>query len=481
MQRVSWIAWCAAGVCSLVMASCSVGNSLHIAILKTGGAHTCAALLNLTWKCWGFNNSGQLGLGDTVNRGDLPDEMGNHLPLVNLGDHHAALDIAGGGAFNCALGTDTQTSVNVVKCWGDNSSGQLGQGDTVNRGDQSGEMGENLSTVDLGTDIDSHALTPSLKAYPAIAAGQSHVCVVITDGTVKCWGDNQFGQLGLGDTVNRGDGPNEMGDHLPVVDLGTDADVGHPVGNPLLASALVAGAYHTCALLANNRLGTSLVKCWGLNNVGQLGQGDTANRGDDPNEMGDHLPPIDLGAGRTPVALAAGGGHVCALLDDATMKCWGFNNSGQLGQGDAASRGDGPNEMGDNLPSIDLGAGRAALGIAAGDLYTCALLTHGEAKCWGDNSFGQLGQGDTASRGDGPNEMGDHLPPIDLGRRRPVALAGALYHVCALFDNGEAACWGRNDVGQLGEGDAINRGDNPGEMGDNLPLVDIGSWSHSTS
>jgi alpha-tubulin suppressor-like RCC1 family protein len=151
----------------------------------------------------------------------------------------------------------------------------------------------------------------------------------------------------------------------------------------------------------------------GVNWDGQLGLGDTANRGDGPGEMGDALPSIDLGRGRSATALSAGNYHTCAVLDDGAVKCWGFNGFGQLGLGDTAWRGDGPGEMGDALPSIDLGTGRSATALTATS-HTCALLDHGSLKCWGQNEYGQLGLGDTAFRGDGPGEMGDALPAVLL-------------------------------------------------------------------
>jgi alpha-tubulin suppressor-like RCC1 family protein len=485
MNRQRSALFLAAGLLGLLLASCSDGGKLHVLMIKAGGASTCASMLNLTWKCWGYNNAGQLGQGDTENRGDAPGEMGNSLPVIDLGKNQAVLDIAVGSTHACGLLFDNVTEAYTVKCWGENSAGQLGLGNTESRGDGAGEMGDDLPAVDLGTAANGDPLVPV-----AIAAGELHTCALLRDteaktSMIKCWGENSVGQLGLGDTNDRGDNPGEMGDHLPAIDLGTG----------LTVDAIVAGAYHTCALL-RDALDVIQVKCWGLNTVGQLGLGDTANRGDEPGEMGDHLPAIDLGTGRTAVELVAGGGHVCARLDDATVKCWGYDNAGQLGLSNAVNRGDGPGEMGDHLPVVDLGTdpktatAYTATTIAAGDLFTCALLNGGMVKCWGENSFGQLGQGDTNNRGDGATEMGDFLPAVGLGAgRTPVGLSAANAHVCALFDDATAACWGRNDVGQLGQGDdeppvpphaTIHRGDEPDEMGENLPLIDVGAWSHES-
>ena len=108
--------------------------------------------------------------------------------------------------------------------------------------------------------------------------------------------------------------------------------------------------------------------------------------------MGDNLLAVNLGSGNTAVAISAGGGQTCALLHDGAVKCWGRNDTGQLGIGDTSNRGDQPNEMGDNLPAVDLGTGNTAIAISAG-LQTCALLDNQAVKCWGLNNFGQLGLG----------------------------------------------------------------------------------------
>ena len=196
------------------------------------------------------------------------------------------------------------------------------------------------------------------QAFRALTTGDAHSCALLQGGTVKCWGANNNGQLGLGDTINRGDNALEMGEVLSAVDLGTGRT----------ATAISAGAQHTCALLDN---GT--VKCWGTNGLGQLGQGNTLTLGDGPSEMGNNLLAISLGTGRTAVAISAMLNKTCALLDNGTAKCWGFGGDGQLGQGDTASRGDNAGEMGDNLPAISLGTGRSAVAISAGGNFACAI------------------------------------------------------------------------------------------------------------
>src|SRR5690606_13853323 len=149
------------------------------------------------------------------------------------------------------------------------------------------------------------------------------------------------------------------------------------------------------------------VKCWGENGDGQLGQGNKDDHGGAPGHMGDNLAPILLGTGRYAIAITAGGAHTCALLDDNTIKCWGKNDSGQLGLGDNYSKGDDSNEMGDFLSPLDLGTGFAAVAVVAGYSHTCALSAAGGVKCWGSNDVGQLGLGDSTNRGVSWAHMGN--------------------------------------------------------------------------
>ncbi len=360
------------------------------------------------------------------------------------------LRVSAGQEHSCALLVDGR-----VRCWGRGIHGQLGQSDVENRGDGPNEMGGALLPVPLGTG----------RTATSIAAGQFHGCAILDDATVKCWGENGWGQLGVGDRNDRGREPGQLGDQLPAVDLGTGRT----------ATAISAGSDHSCAILDDHH-----VKCWGAGRL--LGTGDDLDYGDDPNDMGDLLPIANLGANRTAIALSSGSGHNCAVLDNHKLKCWGGNTSGQLGLGDSETRGDEPGEMGGLLPSVALGTGRTALAVTTGGLHTCALLDDHTVKCWGSNSYGQLGLGDTISRGDGPGEMGDQLPRVDLGTgRTALAVSAGGRHTCALLDDHTVTCWGRADSGQLGQGDVVVRGDGPGEMGDQLPRVDLGTGRTATA
>lgn len=413
-----------------------------ITFLNSGVYANCARSADQRLKCWGYNWVGTLGLGDTVDRGGDPGHMGSNLPVVNLGTGKYAMQVSIGQYHACAVLNDGS-----VKCWGYNANGRLGLEDTTTRGDQPNEMGDNLPTVNVGTG----------KTVVQVAAAARHTCALLNDGTVKCWGDNSGGELGLGDTQIRGDGPGEMGDNLPTVNLGTGK-----------TAVMLASGYHsTCAVLNDGTL-----KCWGTNEQGVLGLGDTNSRGDNAGEMGDNLPAVALGTGKTVTSVALNYARACVILNDASVKCWGY--AGSLGLGDNIRRGDKPGDMGDNLPVVNLGTGKTATAIGLGSLHTCAILNDATMKCWGFSGYGQCGLGDANTRGDEPNEMGDLLPAVNLGTgKTALALSIGERASCAVVTGNVVKCWGYNGDGQLGLGDLIGRGSLPNQMGDNLPAVNL--------
>jgi alpha-tubulin suppressor-like RCC1 family protein len=373
-------------------------------------------------------------MGYPDNVGDEPNEMGNTLPPIDLGvqTNVLGLDAAGGGHV-CALFEDGS-----AKCWGSNNKGQLGQGNLDYIGINPGEVAA-LPPIDL----DANAVD--------ISTGSYFTCALLADQSVKCWGENAKGQLGQGDQIVRGDNPGEMGANLPAVDLGAGVVI---VG-------IVAGVEHACAMLDDGSL-----KCWGANDFGQLGLGHQNDLGDGPGEMGDNLAEISFGDGLTVLAIGAGQFHTCAILSDAGVRCWGRGQA--LGQGNGLDISD-P----EGLPAVDLN-GAVPVSLQCGNSLTCAVLDDGKVKCWGINGDGQLGQGNTEAKGDEPNEMGNWLLPVDLGAgvgTNEVAVATA--SVCARLDTNGVKCWGTNTYGQLGQGDTENRGDNFGDMGDNLPEINL--------
>jgi E3 ubiquitin-protein ligase HERC3 len=332
-----------------------------------------------------------------------------------------------------------------IKCWG----GMLGYEVNQFHGDMPNEMGANLPAINLGAG----------RIAKDITVGTDHACALLDNDRIKCWGSNQYGQLGLGDMTERGRAFGSMGDNLPYVDLGTGRTV----------KQVSAGNWVTCVILDNNKL-----KCWGLNGAGSLGYGDMQRRGGAAGQMGDALANVDLGTGRTPKKLFTGDSRVCVLLDNNDLKCWGNNFSGAIGQGQLVTHvGVAPNQMGDNLAPIALGTGLVADRVVHQGESICAVLTTGAIKCWGRGSEGELATGDALNRGDEPNEMGDNLAFAMLGPTNPVALSGAASHGCAVFPSGDVACWGANYKGTLGLGVADNVlvGDMPSEVGAGLARV----------
>ena len=398
-----------------------------------------------------WSRSGQQGPTWRHAKVPLPDKSeglrfvasGEYLGLDDFAAYTAGqtvfASLAGGGNFACIL----YYSNGQVRCFGGNSNGQLGQGHQSNIGDEPGEMGGNLPAIDLGEGMFAKE----------VACGSRHTCVLLQDGSVKCFGGNRLGSLGLGHTFDISDPSNSS-----VVDL----------GHGLFAIQISAGFYHTCALLQDNT-----VKCFGNNGDGQLGQGHTRNLGDEPGEMGDDLPPIDLGHGLLADFIAAGGSHTCVLLHDASVKCFGGHYRGELGhlQGFIPYQ---TQSFGDNLLRAELGTDKIALQIAGGNSFTCFLLQDNSVKCFGANRFGQLGQGHAKDTGDGVN-VGDNLQPIDFGDGLfAIQISAGIYHTCALLQDSSIKCFGGNRQGQLGQGHTRNLGDEPGEMGDNLPPIDFG-------
>jgi alpha-tubulin suppressor-like RCC1 family protein len=291
--------------------------------------------------------------------------------------------IAAGGIHSCAL-----TSAGGVKCWGDNRSGQLGDGTTTAR----------HTLV---------AVAGLASGVAAIATGGFHTCALTSAGAVKCWGDNRSGQLGDG-TMTEHNTP------LPVSGLSSGV------------AAITAGDYHTCALTT-----AGAVKCWGYNSLGQLGDGTTADSS---------IPVTVSGLSSGVAAISAGGLHTCALTKAGAVECWGDNREGQLGDGTTTER---------HAPVAVSGLASGAAAIATGGDHTCARTSTSAVDCWGRNNSGQVGDGTTTER---------HTPVAVTGIARDVAaITAGGFHTCALSSSGAITCWGNNPFGQLGDGTKTSR------------------------
>ena len=280
---------------------------------------------------------------------------------------HTCAVITGGGAM----------------CWGANPDGQVGDGSTIWR----------------PTPTDVAGLTGGVQA---ISLGYRHTCALTVGGGVKCWGANNYGQLGDGGTTPR---------LTPVDVAGLDSGV----------RALSVGLWHTCAITAEGG-----VKCWGYNADGRVGDGTQENR----------LTPVAVaGLSEAVVALSAGGGHTCAVTASGGVQCWGANNIGQLGDGTTTQR---------LTPVAVLGLSDKALAVSSGAGYSCALLATGGVQCWGYNVSGALGDGTSISR----------LTPVAVqGLATGVTgISTGGGHTCALLTSGGVQCWGANYDAQLGDG-----------------------------
>lgn len=343
-----------------------------IATVSTASLHTCALTTSGGVKCWGDNSYGQLGDGTTIPRGAPVDVVGltGGVTAISVGQYHSCALTTGGG----------------VKCWGGSGIyGELGNG----------------SLASSAVPVDVSGLT---SGAIAIAAGAVHTCALTAGGGVKCWGANYYGQVGDGSTVDRSTPVN-------VVGLGSGI------------AAISAAVTHTCVLTTGGG-----VKCWGENTWGELGDGTTVNR----------LTPVNVSSLSSGVAaVTTKGGHTCARMESQTVKCWGLNSHGELGDGTTTNRSTVVDVVG--LP-IDVSQ------IVAGESHTCALA-NGGLHCWGGNASGQLGDG----------SLVDHVAPapvLDLASGVALASAGS-QHNCVVLEAGTVKCWGSNGSGQLGDGTAV--------------------------
>lgn len=357
----------------------TVSTFLQAEIMNTGIYHSCAGSSRSGVWCWGSNERGQLGndavvwSNTPVNVSGSPDEIG----LLSSGGYHSCVS----------------SPVKGVTCWGANDLGQLGDGTTDDRHDLVGVSGLTEEIIGL-------------------SAGGYHTCVLSSAGGVKCWGENQYGQLGIGSMS----GP-EICDRIPCRTLPMDVS-----GLDGGASSVSAGLRHTCALVPGGG-----IKCWGRNAHGQLGDGTRIDRS----------VPVDVfGLEAGIQSVSTGYLHTCAVDSGGGVKCWGENGYGQLGDGSTEDR---------VTPVEVYGLASGMISVTVGYRHTCALSLEGFAYCWGDNVDGQLGDG--SYDGSKTPIIVSGLPPDGV-----TTIKAGYRHTCAFTTSGEVLCWGRNDYGQLGNG-----------------------------
>lgn len=420
-----------------------------------GGENTCVLSTQGQIKCWGFNESGELGVGTSIKHGLYSETMGKNLPTVNLGNGIYAQNICAGNNFTCAV-----TTTGAVKCWGANYRGQLGQEHDIGTvGLLAAQMGENLPRTDLGVDF----------VAKDIQCGTEFACALSSQGKVKCWGYGDDGQLGIALTnrTNVGRRKDEMGAKLPYLSL------------PTPVTQITTGYSHACAVAGDN------IYCWGGNNFGQTGLELATSSVYLPTDETLPKPIVKLEDAATSVTIEsvqAGGNFTCAeyrasengLPARRKIKCWGKNSVGQLGLGVKTEMiGRLPGSMGTKLPEVILGISDISQ-IQTYHQHTCAATNRGDVKCWGRNVDGQLGLGDRINRGETTGQMGPNLPFVDLGLPVVSISSGSYANTtCAILINHEIKCWGDGSSGALGYENDLNRGDDGNQMGDILPYVNF--------
>ena len=349
------------------------------------GFSSCILIPPNIVKCWGNNVYGQLGDG-TENHKFIP------VNVVNLPQATEVLQLSCGGRHACAI-----LATKKIMCWGLGDTGQLGNGRS-------------------GTDYESHVpveVTGISQGWKNVAGGYLFTCGIQDDGSAYCWGKNDFGQLGIGTNTEFVSTPTKVaaGDGLDKV------------------SIIAGGVYHTCAVDLSGALW-----CWGRNEHGQIGI--------DPLVMDKSFEPKlvhGLPEGTRVIDFAPGATHTCALLEDGRVMCWGDNAFGELGVGVEHPETYEPVEV-TGFPSV-------VKDIVSGFQHTCAVLEDGCAMCWGNNEDGQIGDGNSGVG----LKVGRPVQVLGLPGKVTQIAVGA-YNTCAILEDKTVWCWGDNMFGQIGDG-----------------------------
>ena len=343
--------------------------------IAAGSEFTCAIKSDDTVWCWGKNDQYQLGSAAHAGLSD----SASPVQASALGGGRVPSKIVAGARHACVLATDGS-----VWCWGDSAQGQAGENGT--------------------TQVDPTAVSLGGTAT-MIAAGGSNTCALLSDKSVKCWGQNNSGQLGIGST-------DLLAHYTP--------SVVSSIPSSFEVASLDIGTGSVCASSATNE-----IWCWGKNQYGQLGTGATSLTVTTPGRTSS--------LGGLALSVTAGAEHTCAVVG-AGLMCFGRNLYGQLGQALAT--------MSDATPRAVTVSGSVAL-ATAGEGHTCIMMSTGGVQCFGRNDYGQLGRGTTTS----PDSLPTAVQGLSSGAIDVVA-GGS--HTCAVTPTGEVKCWGFNSYGQLG-------------------------------
>ena len=384
-----------ANVSTLFYPGSQGGSTYSYSTISASEDSTCAVAEDHSMRCWGRNNHLQLGTESTPTNTSLNEPK--KVYLNSGGGSSSALEVSGYGEHTCALMSDGR-----MKCWGRDDRSQHGSNQTALLPEatwftSSGALGSN--------------------SVVQVSSGRNHTCAILTDQSLWCWGDNNWGQLGRGFISN--------------TPFWYPAKV--TSGNPSNAKwiAVSAGAEHTCGILLN---GTAY--CWGWDTYWKLGWGGLGTTLAVPSYV------AVLPQNRTVAAISAGSHNTCAILDDGTVRCWGLNNFGQSGDGTTTTRA---NDT-DPATLTLLPQGSTAIAIDVGENHVCAILNDNRTFCWGLNTDGQLGIGSTIAYREYPTQVntpqGVTFSTISTG----------FDHTCAISSDASAYCWGDNTHGELGDG-----------------------------
>jgi alpha-tubulin suppressor-like RCC1 family protein len=366
--------------------------------VAAGADHTCGIRPNGTLWCWGDNGYGDVGNNNAPYAAEVPTKVKDKATYAT----QTWADVASGFSYTCGIRTDGS-----LWCWGDNGNGELGLGDKTERD----------VPVRVGSDTN----------WASVFASDLHTCAIKTDQSLWCWGDNGYGELGNGAT----------GGNVKVPTKLDDSGVNTGASQKWLDVAL--GTTYSCGIRDDYSLW-----CWGDNSAGELGvDPGTTSSSNVPVQVAGSWSAVSAGNYLISVTTPPyyGYGHTCAIKADSSLWCWGYDANGQLGDGS-------PDTSGTTAPQ-QVGSAQDWTSVSAGGAFTCGVENDTDLHCWGDNSFGQLGNGQR------PTDSADPTTTVVDGYAGQVwsdTMSAGSAHVCGIDSAHILWCWGWNGYLQLGTG-----------------------------